>query len=750
MTKMHFILGLSAIYLLESTVFVSGNGRLPREVDDPPPIDCQLSSWGTWSECDPCTNHQYRSRSIIKFGQYKGARCVSSLGDRKRCVANDSCNEEPIQCGNDFECESGRCIKTKLLCNGDNDCGDYSDENCEDDREPKPPCRNMEVELSEIGRTAGNGLNILGMETMRNPFDNEYFHGLCERVRDGNTRTYYRKPWNVASLNYESKADKAFTSETFEDSESVMTKIIQESTDEFKLSLSVKYTPSEINDTSVKVDGGIGFSKNSSLEKIKRYSNEKSKTFLKVSGKVQLAKFNMRTRGYMLSSSFIEDIKELPTAYEKAEYFSFLEMYGTHHTISGDVGGKYELVYVLDKTVLKTKDITTLDVYDCLNYNLGLNVDAKDINVNPKIDGKKCTRGGFIREGGISQSPEITLDKPIMEVILSLADSSVSAPALLDSGAAGYFIDAEFAAKNYVPLQPRSSPLAVEAIDGNTTKLGIIDNVISFVEGGTVKFTAALEEKLKRQEAIDLEDFLNWAESLIDAPVVIRKKPSPIYTLIPTDMKDAYVKSRNLERAIEDYLDEHSTCKCQPCQNGGTVMVIDGECICKCPDRFEGLACQKAKSELFENNSDEAAAGIFSYIRRLDKKLGEELYSEGSVAQVVALTEKNQLNPHLEDGAVGLSPHLALKENKHYDVNVTTLLHNLVANHAKEIPWKQPAERVGDREHQKPIPRLARQLGGAESVEGQQPTDSQKPNPPALAEWLTNVQTKPGTPLLRW
>lgn len=73
-------------------------------------------------------------------------------------------------------------------------------------------------------------------------------------------------------------------------------------------------------------------------------------------------------------------------------------------------------------------------------------------------------------------------------------------------------------------------------------------------------------------------------------------QPYPISSLVPVTIHDADTKKQNLDRAVEDYVAEYSVCKCQPCQNGGTVILVNGRCECACSPSFKGEACQIATS----------------------------------------------------------------------------------------------------------------------------------------------------------
>ena len=55
----------------------------------------------------PACFAQFRSRSIEIFGQYKGQKCVDSVGDRRQCEPTEACVDVEEDCGNDFKCGTG-------------------------------------------------------------------------------------------------------------------------------------------------------------------------------------------------------------------------------------------------------------------------------------------------------------------------------------------------------------------------------------------------------------------------------------------------------------------------------------------------------------------------------------------------------------------------------------------------------------------------------------------------------------------
>lgn len=75
---------------------------------------------------------------------------------------------------------------------------------------------------------------------------------------------------------------------------------------------------------------------------------------------------------------------------------------------------------------------------------------------------------------------------------------------------------------------------------------------------------------------------------------------------IPLDMPGANDRVANLKRAIAEYVAEYNVCKCKPCYNGGTVVLVNGRCSCLCLSGFtDGMACRNFKPAEMEHNVGE-------------------------------------------------------------------------------------------------------------------------------------------------
>ncbi|XP_030006378.1 complement component C9 [Sphaeramia orbicularis] len=509
------------------------------ELPDPPAVDCVWSPWSEWGSCDPCTKTRRRSRAIEVFGQFGGESCQGSVGDREFCVTDVVCDRQPPVCSEaEFQCESGSCINKRFQCNGDYDCEDGSDEDCDPER---PPCGSRVLDTNEQSRTAGYGINLLGSDPRMNPFNNDFFRGRCNVKRNPNNGNTERIPWNIGVFNYETQVDQTVSREIYDDTHSLLKEILRDKSFKINVGFSFKMdlTEPSMSNTTTKAKVDHEYEKKTMIKEVTEYTSVQNKSFMRVKGKVQLSTYRLRSHELQVADEFLHHVRSLPVEYEKGIYFAFLEDYGTHYTKSGTSGGEYELIYVLNQDSIREKKITERKVQECVKLGISLNPDQKTkepTNVMPDVPLK------------IGDCDNITLKS-----------------------------------------------------QDQTEGKALVDKVMTSVKGGTLESAVTMRAKLNRDGVMDLDTYQNWARSIADAPALIQSESEPIYMLIPVDMPDASARMANLRQATADYVAEYNVCKCKPCQNGGTLALLDGKCLCLCTHLFEGMACQNYKGDRAKN-----------------------------------------------------------------------------------------------------------------------------------------------------
>ncbi|KAL0966269.1 hypothetical protein UPYG_G00293190 [Umbra pygmaea] len=462
------------------------------------PVDCVQSVWTSWTRCDVCKKKRYRYSKLVQPSQFGGEPCHVQGKEVESCTPPPrySCTLEDVPLCEGFLCTStGRCVPMDLRCNGDDDCGDRSDEKgCQ---KVKKACKEEAQEYYGIENLA-KGINILNSNLEGVVLDNRYYAGSClpHYIQD----VRFRKPYNLQQYTMETKGSYDFKLESFA-----------------SYSEYIHYTMSE---RSSKTTVSIGFavpgvaefgfdysdSKYSKSEKKTRRYSGKENSFVRAKAELELARYVLKTEDLMLHPEFLQRLRALPQSYEYGEYRQIYRDYGTHYITEATLGGDYEYTIILDKQKLEKTDYSLEAYKNCVQVGLKVGANIKGVYVTVGIEGGGCD--GLLNEMG-----------------------------------------------------------------ADTVKGSMVEDFVSVVRGGdSESITSLAAKKLPTPQLMTL-----WGEAVHYNPDFIRSTTRPLYELVTSrDFSSANSLKKNLRRALGDYLEENSSCRCAPCQNNGRAVLKEG------------------------------------------------------------------------------------------------------------------------------------------------------------------------------
>ncbi|XP_062386305.1 complement component C8 beta chain isoform X1 [Sardina pilchardus] len=344
------------------------------------PVDCSLSEWSSWTRCDPCHGKRYRSAKLLQPSEFGGEPCNVQGREEEPCTppSRFKCTSAPLCQG--FVCAvTGRCVLEGLRCNGDDDCGDGSDEKgC---KKVFRACREETEEYYGIENLA-KGFNVLNSHLEGLVLDNRYYAGGClpHFIQD----VRFRKPYNLQHYIFETKGTYDFRMEVHDSYTDFIKDFAKSSMSQTSVSFGIKI-PGVFE---------VGFNYDeakykTSVQRTRRLSG-KENSFVRAHSQIELARYALKADGLTLHPDFLGRLRALPLEYAYGEYRQIYRDFGTHYITEATLGGEYELTIILNKEKLKTSDYSLEDAQRCVEAGLKLGGNIKGVYVTVGVSGGSC------------------------------------------------------------------------------------------------------------------------------------------------------------------------------------------------------------------------------------------------------------------------------------------------------------------------------------------------------------------------
>uniref|UniRef100_A0A8C3QLL7 Complement component C8 beta chain n=1 Tax=Cyanoderma ruficeps TaxID=181631 RepID=A0A8C3QLL7_9PASS len=497
------VLGTPTAHGLGGQESPSPRDRHTRSVSGPPqPRDCALSAWSSWSKCDPCQKKRYRFARLEQPSQFSGEPCDGSDREAEECVPSSPCRNR-VRCDGFVCAVTGRCIARRLLCNGDDDCGDQSDEkNC------KKVFRKCDQKMEEYWgiENLAKGLNIFTNSLEGLVLDHRYYAGGCSPHYITDTR--FRKPYNIESYTPETKGKYEFTMTEYDSYSNYESSVLKAKASQTSFSVGINI-PKVFE---------LGYNSNDMrfkkfMRRMKIFSSSSSK-FIHARSELAVGVYKLKPRALMLHHEFLRRLRQLPAEYSYGEYRELLRDFGTHFIKEATVGGIYEYTLVMNSDELRKAGVVPHTV--CHDFSLS--------------DVQKCAQKGF----------NFAVD--LRKIAVGLGVNSAGCKALL------------------------------KEIGDSTARKQFVEDFLALVRGGgSEDITTLAHRDLPTAQLMQ-----QWGDAVQYNPEIIKLKAEPLYELVtPSDVADSSKIRENLRRALEEFQQETSSCRCAPCQGNGIPFLRD-------------------------------------------------------------------------------------------------------------------------------------------------------------------------------